>query len=540
MVSSAELLKQGRRDEFWQRHCGFFDLTVDEFMAIQERLLIEQLQLLAGSELGRKIVGGEVPRTLNEFRRIAPVTSYRNYAPYLADQQEDMLPMKPVCWMRTSGRTGEFRGKWVPVSPEFYTWLGTTLVSTLTLAGAQRKGDVIIEPGDRLLYVAAPPPYVTGTTMRAIQDAFPVRFIPPVEEAEKLSFQERVQKGFAESMGTGLDYFAGIASILMRIGDAFTQGSRQMKLSSAMLQPAVVSRLLAALVKSKLEGRGLLPKDIWHPKGIVASGMDVSLYREPIRKLWGHSPLEVYACTEFGGVAIQAWGARKPGLTLFPNSGFWEFMSEEEYAIWKANPAYHPKTLLLNELQPGRYVLVATSLSGGAFMRYVVGDLIRVLALKDEELGINLPQIVMESRADDTINLGSMMVLTERSIWEAIGHAGLTLVDWVGRKENDSDSSFPVIAIYAELDNADPIRLSTTLHEALIETNEEYASAYEIMRVNPVRVKRLTPGTLLAYTEEKQAEGADPGHLKPPRLQPPPEVLDRLLAISARLDRSGK
>ena len=97
----------------------------------------------------------------------------------------------------------------------------------------------------------------------------------PVDEAEKLSFQERVQKGFAESMGTGLDYFAGIASILMRIGDAFTQGSRQMKLSSAMLQPAVVSRLLTALVKSKMEGRGLLPKDIWQPKGIVASGMDV-------------------------------------------------------------------------------------------------------------------------------------------------------------------------------------------------------------------------------------------------------------------------
>ena len=62
MGSSAELLKQGRRDEFWQRYCGFFDLTLDEFMAIQERLLTEQLQLLAGSELGRKIVGGKVPR----------------------------------------------------------------------------------------------------------------------------------------------------------------------------------------------------------------------------------------------------------------------------------------------------------------------------------------------------------------------------------------------------------------------------------------------------------------------------------------------
>ena len=53
--------------------------------------------------------------------------------------------------------------------------------------------------------------------------------------------------------------------------------------------------------------------------------------------------------------------------------------------------------------------------------------------------------------------------------------------------------------------------MSTTLHEALIETNEEYASFYEIMRTNPLRVKRFTPGTFVAYMEERQAEGAEPG-----------------------------
>ena len=51
MVSAAELLKQGRRDEFWQRYCGFLDLTAREFTATQNRLLTEQLHLLAASEL---------------------------------------------------------------------------------------------------------------------------------------------------------------------------------------------------------------------------------------------------------------------------------------------------------------------------------------------------------------------------------------------------------------------------------------------------------------------------------------------------------
>jgi hypothetical protein len=539
MVSATELLKQGRRDEFWQRYCGFFDLTSAEFVAIQERLLIEQLQLLSGSKLGRQLVGGVVPRTLNDFRRVVPFTTYDSYVPHLTEQREDMLAVKPTCWARTSGTTGD-SCKWVPISPEHYKRLARSLMTALTLAGAKSKGDVIVEEGSRLLYVAAPPPFITGITMRAVNDEFPLRFIPPVDEAEKLPFQERVQKGFAESVGSGLDYFAGLASILMRIGDAFTQGSRQMKFSATMLQPSVISRLLTALVKSKLEGRGMLPKDIWQPKGIIAGGMDLDVYREPIRKLWGQSPLELYGCTEFGTVAVQAWGIRKPGLTLVPDSAFWEFLPENEYATWRTNPAYRPETLLLNELKPGRYVLVGTSLSGGAFVRYVIGDLIRVLSPKNEELGIDLPQIAVESRADSTINLGSMVVLTERSIWEAIGHADLRLINWVAQKEDAADGHPPVVAIYGELDAADPTQLSTSLHEALIETNEDYAGAYEIMRINPIKVKRLTPGTLAAFMEEKQAEGADPGRLKPPRLQPPPEVFNRLLAISARLDRNGK
>jgi len=36
-----ELLKQGRRDEVWNKCCGFIDLSLKEFMGIQERLLIE-------------------------------------------------------------------------------------------------------------------------------------------------------------------------------------------------------------------------------------------------------------------------------------------------------------------------------------------------------------------------------------------------------------------------------------------------------------------------------------------------------------------
>jgi hypothetical protein len=55
------------------------------------------------------------------------------------------------------------------------------------------------------------------------------------------------------------------------------------------------------------------------------------------------------------------------------------------------------------------------------------------------------------------------------------------------------------------------------------------------MKMNPFRITRLTTGTFGRYLEQKQAEGADIGHLKPPRMQPSDEILARLLDISAEL-----
>ena len=536
MTTAAELLRQGRRDEFWQRYCGFLDLSIDEFMTIQQRLLTEQLQMLAGSELGRRIIGPNVPHTMAEFRRVAPITHYGDYIPYLTEQQEDLLPAKPLCWVRTSGSTGVYPVKWAPVTREFNSQLSRALITTLTLASARHKGDIALEEDATLLYTAAPPPYLTGTMMRAATLDFPFRPVPPVAEAEKMSFNERVQQGFLRSMGTGIDYFVGVASVLLRIGESFASGTRQLSLSPGLLRPAVAYQLTKAFLTSKLNRRDILPKDIWRPKGIVASGMDVQIYKGRIKALWGRDPLEVYACTEFGSIAYQAWGDKRQGLTFLPDTGFWEFMPAAEYAIWRNDRNYKAKTLLLNEVQPGEYVLIATSLNGGAFIRYAIGDLVKVIALHDEASGIALPQFMVESRADDVINLGSMVVLTERSIWEAIGQLDLGIVSWTARKEYGSNSREPNLHMYIEGENIEPQRFSKQLHEALIETLEEYASFHAIWATNPVRVTVLAPGTFLAYLEDKQVEGADMGQLKPPRMQPSDRIVNQLLATSAKLE----
>ena len=58
MTTIEDLLKQGRTDEAWQRCCGFIDLSLPDFMRIQNRLLQEQLELMKRSELGRYLMNG--------------------------------------------------------------------------------------------------------------------------------------------------------------------------------------------------------------------------------------------------------------------------------------------------------------------------------------------------------------------------------------------------------------------------------------------------------------------------------------------------
>src|SRR5512138_2069707 len=121
---AADLLRQGRTTDVWQIYCGFVELTGDEFMHIQRRLLLEQLELLQNSSLGRRLLCGHKPTTVEDFRRLVPLTTYHDYLPELTEQREDGLPAKPVAWVRTSGRTGEFPCKWVPVPQAFYDSLG--------------------------------------------------------------------------------------------------------------------------------------------------------------------------------------------------------------------------------------------------------------------------------------------------------------------------------------------------------------------------------------------------------------------------------
>lgn len=535
MATALQLLREGRREEIWQKYCGFIDLSLAEFMQIQQRLLLEQIDLLSKCSLGRQLLGETVPTSVQAFQETVPLTSYKDYVPYLLEQREEMLPAKPVWWLHTSGRSGEYAVKWVPYSDQMVQRLAECSMTGMLFASCSRRGEFVFEEQDNMLFALAPFPYISGAAVTALGRVFNFTFLPPMEEAVKMEFQERISAGFQMALRTGMDCFNGVASVLARIGDQFVEGGESIRPSLALLHPWVVARLVRAFIRARLAGRKhLLPKDLWDVKCIGVGGTDTELFKAQIHEYWGRTPIETYACTEGGFIASQMWNGK--GLVFYPDVNFLEFIPEQDALRSREDPSFKPRTLLLDQVEAGqRYEIVFTNFMGGAMVRYRVGDIVQIVALRDEELNVNLPQMAFYSRADDVIDIAAIARLTERSIWRAIAAAEVPYADWVARKEYEG--SQPILHLYIEPkgdDNLEVEPFRQRIAEQLHQQDHNYADLGDLWKMDPLRVTWLPCGSFRAYYEARQAEGADLGHLKPPHMNPSEQVLQKLLTATRR------
>ena len=532
MSVNTELLKQGQTKELWQKCCGFIDLSIDEFMTIQRRLLLEQLELLQKCGLGRQLLNGAEPHTVEDFLEQVPMTTYLDYCPALLEKRDDILPAKPKSWMQTSGRSGEYPHKWVPVSKKFWEEAGQNFTAVAIFGACKEKGDIPYRDKFKMLHAAAQLPYLTGAVAYKLEEELGFEFLPSLRESETISFEERIDKGFKLALSEGMDGFYGLAGVLVAIGEKFRQGTSSTKYSQLLLQPKKLSRLVRGLVKSKLAGRPMLPKDLWGLKVIASMGTDCSVYKTRIKELWGRTPLEIYGNTETAIIATQTWDYES--MVFFPNLNFLEFIPEEEHFKSRFDRSYQPKTVLLDEVRAGEnYELVITNFHGGALVRYKIGDMVRITALRNDKLGIDIPQMVFERRADDLIDLGFMR-LTERVIWKSIENSGIPYRDWTAHKEV---GEVPRLHLYIELgDNyaATEEEIATTVYEEIQKVDDglyvykDLPLLAKLIGFKPIKVTILPAGIFARYKAQRQSEGADLAHLKPPHINPSGKVLASL------------
>ena len=535
MPTVKELLRTGRKEDLWQMCCGFLDLSIEQFMSIQNRLMLEQIELLNASVIGRKIFKGTVPQDVGEFRKRAPLTTYQDYCPELSEKRDDAMPVKPLLWQHTSGRSAEYPFKWesikwVPVTKRMCEELATLGAGTAILASCKQKGDVsAMKRGVKFIYAVAPRPYTSGTYAYIAAEEIECISMPPLEIAEKLDVEERIALSFKQALSQGLDFYFGVSVALVAIGEKINQRMGKINIKSMLSQPRALARLAKGLIKSKLAGRKLMPKDLWTVKGIFSSGTDGTIFKNVIKDTWGRYPLNVYASTEGSAIATQTWDY--DGMTFIPNMNYYEFIPESEYEKWKENRSYIPRTVLLDEVQPNsKYELVISNFHGAPLIRYRTGDIIRITSLRNKKLNIELPQMEFEGRIDDVIDIGGFVRLTEKVIWQAISNTSIPYVDWVARKEQKEDKSF----LHVHLELKGDIKLTEdtiarSIYAELKKMDEEflYGNIEIVLNSMPIKVTLLPKGAFENHINLRRSQGADLAHLKPRHMNPS----DRELAI---------
>lgn len=512
-------------DGIWKSYLGFLDLSIDEFMEIQERLLLEQIDLLSKCKLGRSIIGTKKIKSVDEFRKTVPLTTYDDYADTLLNKRSEDLPSVPKHWVQTTWKGGKQPIKLAPYSSVMIEEHTKMFLSSLILSTSKKKGHFTLRNFDRFLYGMAPIPYLTGYAPYILKDQIDFNYLPTTDQAEKLGFRERNKVGFQLAIKHGADLFFGLSSVLVKIGEAYADDSNS---SGKLPMPAnakQASKMIRAWWKKKVKKQSLLPKDLFEFKGIVCGGTDSDTYKKQIEHYYGITPLEIFGGTESAAVATETWS--RNGLTFFPDVNFLEFIPKDELDKENNDASYQPKTVLFNEIKPGEtYELVITKLRGGAFVRYRIGDIMKCVSLENKEDKIKLPQVKYLDRVHNIIDLSGFTRITKQLIGDALKIEDISSANWTACKEYGE--STPYMRLYIE--NNEGLKedvIYDRVNNQMKELDGDYRDVHELLGHDPLKITILNDGTFSKY---KELYGNDIG-----RINPNNDEMNKLLVISEGL-----
>ena len=330
-----------------------------------------------------------------------------------------------------------------------------------------------------------------------------------------------------QALTKGLDFYTALPSVIVAVAERMGQGGKK-DIKAFLGNPRLAARIIRGIIRSKRAHRPMLPKDIWSLKGLVSAGSDGSVYREKIKEMWGVTPLDMYACTEGMVIAMQAWDG--DGLTFYPYFNFFEFIPEEDWEKARNDSSFQPRAFLLDEVEPGQnYQLAITNFHGGPFARYIIGDMVKITALRNDKLNIDIPQMIYHARVDDMIDIAGFTRLTETVIWKAIEQSGIAYEDWTVRKELRDK---PVLHLYIETKGSDSLsseQIAELVHQQLATLDKPYAELESYLGLKPLEVTLVPQGAFGNYMLEQMKAGVELGRVKVSHLNPSDKVIDFLL-----------
>ena len=533
-MSLSEKLKERRYQEIWNQYCGFLDLSVEDYMKIQRRLMEEQMQMWSDCELGRSILKGKQPKTIEEFRSMVPLTTYDDYADILLQKRAEMLPGYPVIWIQTTWEGGRHPIKLAPYTRSMLDVYRNNVIACLILSTSHERGKFNISDTDKILYGLAPLPFATGLFPLALEEEIGIQFLPAVKDAVNMSFSERNKAGFKMAMQKDLEFFFGLGSVAYAVSQSLSSMSWKGGIRPGELlryKPSMLLRILKAKHRCKKENRPLKPKDLFHLKGFMVAGTENRCYKDDLEELWGIRPMELFAGTEPSISGTETW--TRNGMYFFPDTSFYEFIPEEDMLKNLEDPSFVPPTYLMDEVVPGeKYEIVITLFKGGAFARYRVGDTYRCVGLQNREDHTRIPRFEYVDRVPNIIDIAGFTRISENGIQSVITLSGQPVTHWTAVKEYNEQNR-PYLHLYIEVERNALISHAVTadIMKSLFTTyfkyiDQDYRDLKKILGMDPLRVTILRCGTFEAYRRKK---GKEIG-----RMNPSPYELKELLELQQR------
>ena len=502
----------------WDAYCGYLDLSLSEYMIIQRRLMEEQIEIWSKSILGKCILGDLRPKSLEDFRKLVPLTSYEDYADILFKRNAALLPEDPVIWIETTWEGGLHPIKTAPYTRRMIESYKRNLFAMAMLISGKKKGDFNIRSGQRFLYGGAPLPYETGLIPSLMNEEMEFEWLPDSNENGDIPFNERIKKGFMMGFEGGIDYFFAMGSVANYITENFEKqlsgGGKSSHGSRIKFSPKIAMRYLKAKSECRREGRSIKPADLFHITGFASTGTDNKCYRDRLADAWGVTPVEIAAGTESTCVGCDTWEQR--GMVFFPDSCFYEFIPESEMLRNLDNPDYVPHTCLINEVKAGRiYELVISVFHGGAFMRYRIGDTYRCTEANEGEI----PRFTFVDRIPSVIDIAGFTRITEKSIAEVIRISKLSIGNWIACKEYEQKT--PFLHMYIELnpnDKDNDVITKKALNEHLSVYfrffDSDYKDLKKLLDIEPLKLTILPCGTIeRAEAKYKKLRKINPGDI---------------------------
>ncbi len=458
----------------WREYCAVVELPIQQFMDIQNALLLEQLDVVANNRWFTQFVGTRPPRTIEEYRRVVPLHTWKSYVGALEPESLNGLGTDAHCLVQTSWTHGSW--KKVPWVRRFFDAQCRHAIAAMMMSVARHQGDVRVNQDFRVLPVIPDAPFASAWLQTGVIERNVVSSrLAPRESDGDLTMPQKIQAGLMRSLEPGVDSVIGMASSLLLARREFDKMMTNASFGRMLREAGPIAALKWAFKKLRPgRSRPWEPKSLLAPKSIITWGADTARLAPALEDQWGAPVLQMYASSEAGIIAMQDW--RRDGLIPLPASVFLEFLPDGIDGEGKS-------TVLINELEEGRlYEPVITSFYGMPFTRMRQGDLLRVIGHNEH----GLQPLELHERADDIIDLGSIARIDTATLTEALEIVGFRERDWSASKEYEGDR--PILHVHV---NADPERvpeLRRKIHRALGVVDPHYREACYTMGARLLRV----------------------------------------------------